>query len=536
MATIETPIHENTLFKGFVSPLGVAHFLGIRYATIPARFREAQLVDSQALSGSIDATQYGPVCPQPPDPIRHTRQHLFEGAPQVSYTYDNLDCLRLNVYAPADAVVSRQRLPVLVWIHGGGLAIENGNADFTGDYLVSHTSNIGKPLVFVSINYRLGYFGFLSSAELAADAESHGETWWANQGLHDQRVALQWIRNNVSHFGGNPDEMTIAGESVGGFSVLAHLQSNEPVCKRGIIQSGPSWNLERPQAAQAKLDTLISRIGVPANVPGAEKVAALRVLPAEKIVYLLNGQIIAAPNWDPNWFGDESLLTGSIDCAGKLSEWAESVVVGSMRDEVTIFPLDQIFKTTTEVMDSVRAALRPGKDDVDEHYADEILEAYGLKDNLVHSDAMERLRALATDACFHRVGYNISKKNPELPVYVYRFDQPDVQDGSIHRGDAYHLLDLAYLCRLPAVAGKEAPLSCRATVDAFSDMLTKYVYGYSPWETYSDGKEIMIFDGQQTRVEKQEIAPLRWRVLGTPERGRRFGQFFFNLMRGGWLL
>ena len=168
MINIEAPIHENALFKGFVSSLGVAHFLGIRYATISGRFWESQLVNSQTLSGSVGATQYGPVCPQPPDPLRHTRQHLFEGAPQVSYTYDDLDCLRLNVYAPADAVLSRQKLPVLVWIHGGGLAIENGNADFSmlvlltchhllmvsmakclvhfaaGDYLVSYTSSIEK--------------------------------------------------------------------------------------------------------------------------------------------------------------------------------------------------------------------------------------------------------------------------------------------------------------------------------------------------------------------------------------------------------
>lgn len=215
----------------------------------------------------------------------------------------------------------------------------------------------------------------------------------------------------MSHFGGNPDEITIAGESTGGFSVLAHLQSNESVRKRGIIQSRPSWNLENPQAAQAKFDTLTLRIGIPANTPAAEKVAALRALPDEKIVDLLDGQIMATPNWDPNWFSDKTLLTGSIDCAGKLAEWAESAVVGLLRDEVAIFPLDQMFKTRTEVVDSARAALRPGADDVDERFAVEILEANGLKDTLAYSDAIDRLRGLATDACFHRVGYNVFKKN-----------------------------------------------------------------------------------------------------------------------------
>lgn len=76
---------------------------------------------------------------------------------------------------------------------------------------MSYVSSIGKPLVFVSINYRLGYFGFLSSSELAADAKSHGETWWANQGLHDQRVALRWVRtpfpaiNAINHLIVIPD-------------------------------------------------------------------------------------------------------------------------------------------------------------------------------------------------------------------------------------------------------------------------------------------------------------------------------------------
>jgi para-nitrobenzyl esterase len=124
------------------------------------------------------------------------------------------DCLYLNVYRSADVALSGQKLPVVVWIHGGALQVGQG-----GDYDPSKLATHGKAIV-VTLNYRLGVFGFL--AHPAIDGEGHD---FANYGLMDQQAALRWIQQNIAVFGGDPANITIAGESSGGNSVMAHIAS-----------------------------------------------------------------------------------------------------------------------------------------------------------------------------------------------------------------------------------------------------------------------------------------------------------------------
>lgn len=145
---VSVRISEKAEFKGFISALGVAHFLGVQFARIPARFRQAQLLPPQSHCATVDATEYGPICPQAPDNLRSIRQHLFAGAPAANLAQSEYDCLRLNIYAPKSVISSGNKVPVLVWIHGGGWSIENGNADFCkqANPSIKHTHTQPPPL------------------------------------------------------------------------------------------------------------------------------------------------------------------------------------------------------------------------------------------------------------------------------------------------------------------------------------------------------------------------------------------------------
>lgn len=121
---------KNLRIDGIIRPeTQVANFLGIPFGRIPARFRQAKLVDPQQEDGTIDASRFGPVCPQPPDVIHYTTAHLY---PKMSYAERQAEfsCLNLNVYAPPMTVGSREKLPVLVWIHGGGFTYGDGTHDY----------------------------------------------------------------------------------------------------------------------------------------------------------------------------------------------------------------------------------------------------------------------------------------------------------------------------------------------------------------------------------------------------------------------
>jgi carboxylesterase type B len=116
------------------------------------------------------------------------------------------DCLALNIFKP-DTISNAEGLPVLVWIHGG--SYQNGYSAlpaYNMSYLVAESQAMGKPIIGVSINYRLAFFGFLASNEVINSRN-------ANLGLKDQQLAFQWIQDNIASFGGDPEKVTIWGES-----------------------------------------------------------------------------------------------------------------------------------------------------------------------------------------------------------------------------------------------------------------------------------------------------------------------------------
>jgi carboxylesterase type B len=127
---LETIVRGTTI-RGFLSPEGVGNYLGIRYAEIPERFRNSTAVNLQTHNGIIDATAYAPRCPQPRNWGRERRQHLYEGIqPVTSIPMSEFECLNLNIYTPPSAGDRATKLPVVVWIHGGGFIFGEGSSEY----------------------------------------------------------------------------------------------------------------------------------------------------------------------------------------------------------------------------------------------------------------------------------------------------------------------------------------------------------------------------------------------------------------------
>src|SRR3954470_14208341 len=215
---------ERGLVRG-LTPGTVEKFLGMRYAAPPVgALRWRPPARAASWKGVRAAVRTGPRCPQVAG---------YNG-PRV----ETEDCLYVNVYRPARRAA--RRLPVLFWIHGGGLV--NG-AVYQHDGTLM--ANAGR-LVVVSFNYRLGVFGFLGLAGLSAEAADHAS---GNYGLLDQQAALGWTKRNISAFGGDPGNVTIAGESAGGWSVCAQLASPavRGLFAAAIMQSGSCASRPLPE-------------------------------------------------------------------------------------------------------------------------------------------------------------------------------------------------------------------------------------------------------------------------------------------------
>jgi para-nitrobenzyl esterase len=213
---------------------GVNIFFGIRYGQAPVgtlRWRPPQAPNPG--QGSIVAGNIGHTCPQ-------------------GRATDSEDCLFLNVYAPSTAT-ARSKLPVFIWIHGGAL-VSGAGSDYDPSVMVAENN-----IIVVTINYRLGSLGFLAASVLAATGanafQNVGDA--GNYGLMDQQFAMAWVQDNIAAFGGNPERVTIGGESAGGLSVSAHLASTNTfkrltgreLFRGAIIESGAYMYHDLPSLA-----------------------------------------------------------------------------------------------------------------------------------------------------------------------------------------------------------------------------------------------------------------------------------------------
>ncbi len=252
-------------------------FKGIPFAAPPTgdlRWQAPRPV--QSWEGVRPCTEYGPSPVQnKPEPFYCWTEEFIAKPEPLSE-----DCLYLNIWTSARSQTEKQ--PVFVWIYGGGLVSGSSNCDiYDGEEMAK------KGVVFVSINYRVGVFGFMAHPGLTEESGYHAS---GNYGFLDQIAALGWIRDNILAFGGDPDNVTIAGQSAGAFSVHALIASAlaKGLFNKAILQSGGLFsnrlmqNLE--EAEQAGLHFM--------EVAGVNSLDALRAMPAEQILALGNDSAV----------------------------------------------------------------------------------------------------------------------------------------------------------------------------------------------------------------------------------------------------
>jgi para-nitrobenzyl esterase len=293
---------DGGLVRG-ASAAGVNSFLGLPYAAPPTgklRWRPPQ--PAASWSGVRDATQFGAACPQ-----------ALTANPFLPPGTISEDCLNLNVYTPTPRSGSHR--PVLVWIHGGGL-VQDGGRNYDGTKLAADGT------VVVTINYRLGALGFLAHPALA----SHGAA--GNYGLMDQQAALRWVQRNIAQFGGDPRNVTIAGQSAGGLSVLAQIvsPSTRGLFQKAIVQSGTFALNQRPlAAAEASGETFAQSVGC-----ADQTAACLRSVPVSDLVSKFGVEIPGVV--------DGSVLTQPIGTALARGQFARVPVInGITHDEELLF-------------------------------------------------------------------------------------------------------------------------------------------------------------------------------------------------------
>ncbi|MDO5654409.1 MAG: carboxylesterase family protein [Brachymonas sp.] len=414
-------------------------FLNIPYAAPPVgklRFMAPQ--PPAPWAAPRDAHVAGATCMQNLD------MRVFNGKPRRMFITGDEDCLNLNIYAPAD-MVSGEKLPVMVWLHGGGWVV-GSNVMYDLSVMAQR-----QRLVMVAPNYRLGALGFLTLPALRDENGGH-----ASPGLLDQQAALRWVQANIGAFGGDARNVTLFGESAGSWSVCQQLTSPaaQGLFHRAIIQSGTcSLPASSPPLAQADAggERYASELGCPA---GKQQTACLRQLSARSLLAqpAQTAGVMGAHSWNPAW-GDATLPMHPKEAIAAGRFHRVPIMEGYTSDEGALFAF--MLRTSGEVrtLASYRKALQiqygAGAEQVlaaypPEKYAD-AASAYGeaLSDSVFvcPSQQFERLAARHT------------------PVYAYRFDDPQPARRASRTffkdlQGAFHASELVYIMHTPWVLAK----------------------------------------------------------------------------------
>lgn len=397
---------------------GIKSFKGIPFAAPPVgNLRWKAPAPVVAWEGVKSCQAFGPSAIQaPPAPFYMWSEEFLIPKEPI-----NEDCLYLNVWT--DAKKTSDKKPVMVWIHGGGFSSGGGSVPiYDGEKLAD------KGVVYVSINYRVGIFGFFAHPELSKESPMHAS---GNYGLLDQIAALQWVKKNIAQFGGDPNNVTIAGQSAGSFAVVSLIAS--PLAKglfhRAIAESGAGILPRNPLLSkQAMLGLHESEdMGKKSmDALGLMSLEQMRAMPAEELrkkAPARNNTVIIDGYFMPQSI-EEILNQKKQNKVPLLTGWNEDegLVMGPYKKA-------DAFKSDIEK--------QYGK------YASELLKYYPATNDSVAVNSQNRL---SRDLVFGAPNFILANLHSDHghPVYVYRFTRIVPAYGEYKKFKAFHTGEVPY--------------------------------------------------------------------------------------------
>ena len=382
----------------------ITSWKGVRYAAPPTgdlRWRAPQ--PPEKWTEVADASALGRVCPQPVEP----RIPIDLGAPQGD------DCLTLNIWTSSD-IAGGDRKPVMVWIHGGAYVLGSANQPlYNGRVLAA-----GGDVVVVTVNYRLGAFGFLDLSSFSTS----GRRFDSNLGLRDVILALQWVRDNIAAFGGDPDRVTLFGESAGAgiVTTLLTTPAGAGLFSAAIAQSSPATSVYDAVRGRRVAEEFLDILGL-----RPDDVDRLSGLPAEAIVAASRTLFNDVPLRSPGLLAFAPIVDGDLvpDYPVKLAREGRShpvpLIIGTNKHEAALFkwmksPLMPITPHEIRRMFAEMAAEQP---DVQLPTEDQIGAVYRSR------RTKTRGMGVARDVGFRMPSVWLAEGHSAVaPVYLYRFD------------------------------------------------------------------------------------------------------------------
>ncbi|KAK9358554.1 Alpha/Beta hydrolase protein [Lipomyces starkeyi] len=469
----------------------VTQFRAVPFAHVPARFRQAVLLENT--NGKRDVTEYGhgrvcmqrPVCPQPCDQPFLKGEAYGGLLPPTTYIFDEFACLNLTITLPTSLLqgleANQKKFPVMVWIHGGGLKTGGGANYGVEDCanFVEHSIAIGKPIITVAIQYRLGAFGFLIAREIIEEGKQREEAI-GNYGFWDVICGFDWVHKFVPGLGGDVENITAFGESAGGVTLsylIAFDGHGRRLFKRAILQSGVGTVMP--------LNTVADEQPVFNMLYKAIAGTTFFASPSDKAIcgwcLISQGDDICSKTYECDWL--ESILVG--DCA------FEELLLTTFGEE-TGSKIPNIWRAfNLEIYASKPVSkLVTGLSYITHFIASKIFQVLRAAE-----DHIFRFCHLMGAIVFHTHTYKLARwegeKKYEIPAYLYHFDKTNPFPEKAYQGYSHHFVDLLYvfqnlnsrITQLDNIKNLHERQVCELnTAQNFASKWIEYAYGIEPWD------------------------------------------------------